>query len=103
MISSKLFKRYYPDEKKDGTLIFYSWIRQHTTSQQSVLNLGAGPSTNNSLKIFRGEVRRVVGADIDPLVLSNEELDEAHVVDGNIYHLKNTVLILFLATMCWST
>lgn len=82
MISSKLLKYYYPDEQKNGTLIFYNWIRQHTNSQQSVLNLGAGPSSKNRLRTFRGEVAQVVGADIDPIVLGNDELDECHVVDG---------------------
>jgi len=82
VISEKLLKYWYPNEQKNGTLIFYDWIRQHTNSQQSVLNLGAGPASKNPLKTFRGEVARVVGADIDPIVSGNDELDEAHVVDG---------------------
>ena len=47
-----------------------------------MLNLGAGPASKNPLRTFRGEVARVVGADIDPIVLSNGELDESYVVDG---------------------
>lgn len=82
MISEKLLKYWYPNEQKNGTLIFYNWMRQHTNSQQTVLNIGAGPASKNPLRTFRGEVARVVGADIDPIVLGNDELDESHVVDG---------------------
>lgn len=82
MISEKLLKYWYPNEQKNGTLIFYNWIRQHTNAQQSILNLGAGPASKNPLRTFRGEVARVVGADIDPIILANDELDECHVVDG---------------------
>jgi hypothetical protein len=82
VISAKVLNYWYPNEEKNGTLIFYNWIRQHTNSQQSVLNLGAGPASKDPLRTFRGEVARVVGADIDPIVLGNDELDESHVVDG---------------------
>lgn len=82
MISKTMLKYWYPNEQKNGTLIFYNWMRQYTNSQQSVLNLGAGPASKNPLRKFRGEVARVVGADIDPVVLGNDELDEAYVVDG---------------------
>lgn len=82
MISERLLKYWYPDQTKNGTLIFYNWIRQHTNSQQSILNIGAGPASKNPLRAFRGEVARVVGVDIDPIVLGNDDLDETHVVDG---------------------
>lgn len=82
MISERLLKYWYPTDQKNGTSIFYTWVRQHTNSQQRVLNLGAGPASNNPLRISRGEVARLVGADIDPIVLGNQDLDEAHVVDG---------------------
>src|SRR5262245_3885502 len=89
MISEKLLKYWYPNEQKNGTLIFYNWIRHYTDSNQNVLNLGAGPASKNPLKIFRGEVARVVGADIDPIVLGNDELDESHVVDGTHLPFKD--------------
>jgi SAM-dependent methyltransferase len=49
-----------------------------------LLNLGAGPATDDGIRSFRGEVARVVGADIDPCVLENDECDEAHVINGEI-------------------
>lgn len=82
MISEILLKYWYPNEQKNGTLIFYEGVRDHANLQQSVLNLGAGPTSKNPCRIRRGEVARVVGVDIDPLVLGNEDLDEAYVVDG---------------------
>ena len=85
MISQRLFKRFYPDDSLDGTVRFYRWIREHTAPTTRLLNLGAGPPTRQPLRIFKGEVARVVGADIDPLVLTNHELDDAVVIkDGAI-------------------
>jgi SAM-dependent methyltransferase len=49
-----------------------------------LLNLGAGPpALRQSIRVFKGEVARVVGADIDPEVLDNPELDEAHVINSD--------------------
>lgn len=84
MITEKLFKRYYPDDKKDGTRIFYTWIRQYLNPNMRVLNLGAGPATKKSIRILKGEVASVIGADIDPVVLNNEELDEGYVIKDGI-------------------
>ena len=81
-ISEKLLQYWYPNQNKNGTLIFYNWVRQHTNSQRTVLNLGAGPASKNPLKTLRGEVARLVGADLDPIVLGNDELDESYVVDS---------------------
>jgi SAM-dependent methyltransferase len=47
-----------------------------------VLNLGAGPATNSPKRLVKGSVASVTGVDIDPVVLTNEELDEAYVTDG---------------------
>ncbi len=97
MVSQELLKYWYPDQQKNGTLIFYSWIRQHTNSHQRILNLGAGPGSKNPLKTFRGEVARVVGADIDPIVLGNDELDESHVVDGARLPFEDNVFDIVLS------
>lgn len=81
MISKTLFEQFYPDKTKDGAAAFYSWIRRYLNSDSVVLNLGAGPPANRDpVRIIKGEVRTVVGADIDPDVLDNPELDEAHVI-----------------------
>jgi SAM-dependent methyltransferase len=81
----RLFLTYYGDQKRDGTLIFYDWIRQHVGPQTQLLNLGAGPPTRQKTRILKGEVECIVGADIDPVIFENDELDEAAlIVDGRL-------------------
>jgi len=84
MISTNTFQRFYPDRTRDGAVAFYGWIRKQVTRQTVLLNLGAGPpAERGSIRVLKGEVARVVGADIDPEVLRNSELDEAHVVGSD--------------------
>ena len=46
-----------------------------------VLNVGAGPTPPTERRL-RGRVRYIVGVDPDPIVLTNQDLDEARVFDG---------------------
>lgn len=82
MISDDLYNRYYADPKYDGTTAFYDYIRDCLPPASEVLNFGAGPATKNPKRILKSDMNRIVGADIDPIVLENEELDEAVVVDS---------------------
>lgn len=82
MVSKRLLRRFYPDETRNGTVAFYGWVRQHIGPTTEVLNLGAGPPTRAPIRIFKGDVARVVGADIDPVVLDNDELDDAVVIEN---------------------
>ena len=82
MISDDLYNRYYADPKYDGTVAFYDWIKDEVPENAEVLNFGAGPATKNPKRILKGQVGRIVGADIDPIVLENEELDEAVVCEN---------------------
>jgi SAM-dependent methyltransferase len=77
--ADRLIARYYPNGFRSGTIAFYQWVRKSVAPSTVMLNLGAGPPTEEPLRIFKGEVARVVGADIDPVVLQNLELDEAHI------------------------
>lgn len=87
MISDSLFNRFYSDPKYDGTQIFYAWIKKYLTPESSVLNLGAGPPTRSVKRNLRGSVRRLVGADVDPVVLDNDELDSAVLIENDILPL----------------
>jgi ubiquinone/menaquinone biosynthesis C-methylase UbiE len=78
-----LRKIYYPDDTKDGTLIFYDWLRKDLKPEYTILNVGAGPSVDRKVRSLRGEVAQVVGIDNDETVLSNSDLDEAFVIHGN--------------------
>jgi len=84
MINSKLFERYYPDNFRSGTLLFYNWLRSYIQPDFVVLNIGAGESSDNKIRSLKGEVKKVFGADIDRAVLSNEDLDEAVVIKNDI-------------------
>ncbi|MBL9171619.1 MAG: class I SAM-dependent methyltransferase, partial [Verrucomicrobiales bacterium] len=86
MISQKLFARFYGhpgSSPYDGTQIFFRMIRHHARAEARVLNLGAGPATNNPVCVIKGEVAKVIGADIDPVVLTNDELDDAAVIHND--------------------
>ncbi len=85
MISNATKQRYYGDRKYNGTLLFYDWLREISKPSFRVLNLGAGPTPDIKLRSLKGEVAEVVGADIDPVVLTNSELDRAIVIkDGRL-------------------
>lgn len=81
MVSERLLNRFYPDDSRNGTVAFYGWVRQHVGPTTELLNLGAGPPTRTDIRVFKGEVARVVGADIDPVVLENDELDDAVLIE----------------------
>jgi SAM-dependent methyltransferase len=84
----RLYERYYPmsedgQRRGDGSRAFYAWIRATPDlARLRVLNIGAGPTPEPALRRLRGEVGRLVGVDIDPIVKTNEDLDEAYVTDG---------------------
>jgi SAM-dependent methyltransferase len=74
----------------DGQVEFYTRINAVVDRHSQVLDFGAGrghwavdptPEISRRLRMLRGRVARVVGTDVDPAVLTNPALDEAHVVD----------------------
>jgi SAM-dependent methyltransferase len=79
----RLYARFYGDGSRSGTLLFYNWLRNELRPEMTVLNLGAGPPTRNPTRVLKGEVKRLIGADIDPIVLENPELDEARLIEGD--------------------
>lgn len=84
----RLYDRHYPVQegkprRGDGSRLFYEWIRSTPgLSQARVLNIGAGPTPEPALRRLRGKVGHLVGVDVDPVVMTNEDLDEAHISDG---------------------
>lgn len=89
MVSERLLRRFYPDDTRNGTVAFYQWVREHIGPSTQLLNLGAGPPTGTPIRVFKGEVAHVVGADIDPIVLENDELDDAVVIEGGLLPLPD--------------
>lgn len=87
--------RVYPESRllglsrDDNSLVFFAIINGLVDSNAVVLDFGAGrgrqivDATNPihaRLKTLKGKVRRLIGVDVDPAVLSNPYLDEAHVL-----------------------
>ena len=92
MIADKTFKRFYPDNSKSGTIKFYNWLWQHLDQSSVILNLGAGPSSSDPIKCFKGKVKKVIGADIDEAVLSNTDLDEVYVINNNRLPFEDNII-----------
>jgi SAM-dependent methyltransferase len=74
----------------DGTVQFYQRVRALLAPGQLVLDFGAGrgaayyedsSSYRKSLRDLRGEGRRIVGADVDPVVRSNPWIDESVIIE----------------------
>lgn len=79
----------------DGAVQFYGRIAALTRAQDTVLELGAGRGEplledpvpyRRALRDHRSRAARVLGADIDPVVLDNPGLDAAYVIgpDGRL-------------------
>lgn len=83
-----LLERCYPlapdgGRHRDGTRPFYDWLLESIDRPSAnVLNIGAGPTPLDERRRLRGRVARLVGVDVDPVVLANADLDEARVTDG---------------------
>ncbi len=74
--------------RDDGSLAFYIRIDALIRPDMVVLDLGAGRGaqleTDSYLRRYnwlRGRVAKLVGVDVDPIVLTNPGLDEAIVID----------------------
>lgn len=71
----------------DANLAFYSRVQALIDADSVVVDFGAGrgqfleepPSYRRDLQLLKGRARRVVGIDIDPVVLENKSVDEAQV------------------------
>jgi len=80
MIEKTLFRKFYPENYKNGTVIFYEWLREGLNSEDVVVNMGAGLTSKDKVRSLKGEVKKVIGLDINPEVLNNQDLDEAHII-----------------------
>jgi len=94
---SDIVSTFYPENRAggfsrcDGTVQFYQRVHALLRPDYVVLDFGAGrgaayyedPSFyRKSLRNLRGEGRRVIGVDVDPVVSTNPCIDEAIVIDA---------------------
>lgn len=95
MISPRVYKRFYPDTRRSGTLFFYAWMQRSLAAPYRALNLGAGPGDSPESELFRiRDMRRsggtVEGCDPDPIVVNNVQIDRAVVMeDPNVIPFEN--------------
>ena len=93
---SKYFIRFYPESQfgdfsdVNGTIRFYSRVRALVEPHFTVLDIGcgrgaiaiAGTSFEKLLLIYRGQVKHVLGIDLDPAGETNPTLDEFRLIKG---------------------
>jgi SAM-dependent methyltransferase len=73
----------------DGGVEFYQRVNALATQDSVVVDIGAGRGSltedtvqyRRQLRSLRGSVRRLIALDVDPVVLTNPTVDEAHVID----------------------
>lgn len=74
----------------DCTVAFFTRLDALLSPDLTLLNLGAGRGRavltdaspyRRKIQTLRGRVKKVIGIDIDDAVLSNPDVDEAHVID----------------------
>lgn len=93
----KIHRRFYPElnvggfSRVDGTIAFYQRVNALLRPDDVVIDYGAGRGLAHSddvvpfrreLTLLRGKVRKVIGADVDPIVTTNPGVDEAVVIDA---------------------
>lgn len=92
---------------RDCTVAFYGRINSLMNSDMILLNLGAGRGANieedasayrRGLQTFRGRVTKVIGLDVDDVVLENQDLDDAFVIKiGEPYPLLDASVDLIVS------
>lgn len=88
--------------RKDCTVAFYTRIGALIDSSMTLLNLGAGRGANiladyspyrRKIQTFNGQVARVIGADIDPAILENHDIDQALLISpSGILEIPNNTV-----------
>jgi len=89
LIPRRHIDKYYPPGRFDGTYQFYTRIRARLGKEMRVLNMGCGLPSRNPIKILKGEVFQIVGADVDSAATLNDEVDEVFIYDGNVFPFRD--------------
>ncbi len=76
----RIFRRYYSDQKYNGTLQFWRFIDNYIAGSCRILEIGAGP-TNATTEYLSGK-GSVTGIDIDEAVKGNKHCIETVTYDG---------------------
>jgi SAM-dependent methyltransferase len=104
--------RAYPEldvggfSRVDGTVQFYNRINALLKPDMAVLDFGAGRGEwlygggapyRTALRSLKGKVAKVIGLDIDPIVMTNPSLDEAMILADDVVPLQDHSVDLVIA------
>lgn len=87
-------RAFYGPPYRDIYIIFNRWAHQKVAGlpaghEPVVLDIGAGPASPFFPRNSRRPGWRVIGVDVDPVVLTNQNLDQAYVTDGRTLPLPD--------------
>ena len=84
----------------DGTIDFYLRVRAYTNKNTTVLDLGAGigdwfldkkrNKTTRSIQYLKHDVKKIIGADVDKIVVKNKSTHKNVIIKKNIPYKKNS-------------
>lgn len=109
-VSKNLYGTIFPEtqfvkfSRRQDRLLFFSAVNELVKPDDVVLDYGAGRNRFpefgahlNMISTFRGRCARIIGVDVDPVVMDNDALDEAHVLgsDGRIPLRDASVDVIF--------
>lgn len=80
--AQRLRDKWYPPEERDNDAFFLSLVREAVGADDRVLDAGAGAGDLFPYDL-KGQVREMVGVDLDPRVAENPQLDRGIVCDLN--------------------
>jgi ubiquinone/menaquinone biosynthesis C-methylase UbiE len=94
---ARLWHRLYPNDYHE---IFRSEIHHAIRPASVVLEIGAGSGEGDQQAFtLKGQVSRYVGVDLDPRVMDNPHLDEAHICDAQQLPFPDNTFDLVFHTM----
>ncbi|HCX67949.1 methyltransferase domain-containing protein [Parvibaculum sp.] len=75
--------------RHEGAIQFFTRVQALISPEFTVMDFGAGRGLfledkcpyRRNLRTLKGKVTKVVGVDVDPAVLTNEGVDETHIID----------------------
>lgn len=95
--TQKLYKKFYLDKENwiDGTSLFIKLIQGRLKPDFKILDIGAGKGKNSTN--FKGEVKQVIGLDIDLIIKENPYLDDRIIGDIHSIPFKNSQFDIVIA------
>jgi len=105
---SKYFNRFYPESRfgdfsdVNGTIRFYSRVRALVQPDFTVLDIGCGrgshaetiSSFEKLLRVYKGQIKHVLGIDLDPVGETNPTLDEFRLINGPKWPVEDCAIDL---------